>query len=86
MLAKRENLDNLPAILEGKKFIIETKYDGERIQCHFDQEKMKFYSRNAHDYSALYGNKLEKVIRDNVIDCEKAIFDGEIIVINKETG
>ena len=69
MLAKRENLDNLPAILEGKKFIIETKY-----------------SRNAHDYSALYGNKLEKVIRDNVIDCEKAIFDGEIIVINKETG
>lgn len=31
MLAKRENLDNLQTILEGKKFLIETKYDGERI-------------------------------------------------------
>ena len=47
---------------------------------------MKFFSRNSHDYTGLYGPKLEKIIRDNIIECEKAIFDGEIIVIDKETG
>ena len=29
---------------------------------------------------------MEKIIRDNLLECEKGILDGEIIVIDKETG
>lgn len=35
MLAAKKTPDEIRSILAGKEFLIETKYDGERIQCHF---------------------------------------------------
>ena len=38
MLAARKSPNDIRSLFEGKDFIIETKYDGERIQCHFNPE------------------------------------------------
>lgn len=38
MLAARRAPLDIRQLLEGKEFVIETKYDGERIQCHFNPD------------------------------------------------
>ena len=35
MLAGKKNLEELKLLIQDKQFLIETKFDGERIQCHF---------------------------------------------------
>lgn len=38
MLAAKKTPNDVRSLLENKQFLIETKYDGERIQCHFTPE------------------------------------------------
>ncbi len=38
-----------------KKWHIETKFDGERIQCHLMDNQVRFYTRTSKDYTYLYG-------------------------------
>ena len=38
MLAAKRSPNDIRQLIEGKEFVIETKYDGERIQCHFTPE------------------------------------------------
>lgn len=40
MLAERKAMETIKDILKDKRFYIETKYDGERIQCHFNEIKL----------------------------------------------
>ncbi len=49
-------------------FHVETKYDGERIICHFDRtiSKLMLFTRNGKDYSNIYGPSLEKIIQHKV--------------------
>jgi DNA ligase 4 len=46
---------------------------------------VKFFTRNSIDYTPIYGKKLGEILKKNLL-CESAILDGEIIVIEKETG
>ena len=66
-------------------FVIETKYDGERIQMHRDGEKIYYYSRKGIDH----GEKSKYTVLDDVIKAatnghDKCILDGEIIVWNSK--
>lgn len=45
MLAGKRTAEELRNLLAGKEIIIETKFDGERIQCHFNNDDIKFFSR-----------------------------------------
>ena len=81
MLAgKVSGIGQLAEIVRTKgTVLVETKYDGERIQCHYQDGHVMFFSRNGKDYSKLYGPALSAVIRENV-SCQAIILDGEIVV------
>ena len=72
-------LANIIKHFSNQQVYIETKYDGERIQCHVHDNDLKFFTRNAIDYTYLYGPKLKDVIIKNV-NSKSAILDGEIVV------
>ena len=85
MLAARMTLDNIYQNFENEKVLIETKWDGERIQCHYIQENnmIKFYTRKGVDYSSLYGKKFNDIIKNNV-KAKGVILDGEMVVYDKK--
>lgn len=39
---------------QEKEYLLETKFDGERLQVHMDKNNIKLFSRNAKDYTHLY--------------------------------
>lgn len=45
MLAGKKIPEEIRNVLAGKDLLIETKFDGERIQCHFSNDQIKFFSR-----------------------------------------
>jgi DNA ligase-4 len=79
MLAGRMNLHDILHFFTGVPVYVETKYDGERIQCHLQNGEVKFFTRNAVDYTYLYAPKLADVIIKSV-NAKSAILDGEIVV------
>lgn len=83
MLAGRMTLNNIINNFNGININIETKYDGERIQCHINGNEVKFFTRNGIDYSYLYGPKLGNIIL-NSVNANSAILDGEIVVWDKK--
>ncbi|CAD8171259.1 unnamed protein product [Paramecium octaurelia] len=85
MLAAKKSPEEIRKLIEGKELLVETKFDGERIQCHFTPEVIRFFTRNSNDYTYLYKDKLGDIVRQSV-QAQCAILDGEIIVVNKETG
>jgi len=82
MLASRLNLHDIIDNFMGVRTIVETKYDGERIQCHYKDGDIKFFTRNANDYTDLYGSKLSSYLKDS-INAKCAILDGEVVVWDK---
>lgn len=82
MLAGRMTLKQIYSTFDGVEVLIETKYDGERIQCHKERDEVKFFTRNAIDYTYLYGKKLTKFILESV-NAKSCILDGEVIVWDK---
>lgn len=58
---------------------VETKFDGERIQCHVKDGVVKFFSRNSHNYTHIYGPKMSRVVLEN-INAKACILDGEMVV------
>jgi len=63
--------------------LVETKFDGERIQCHMQDKSVMFFSRNSNDYTNLYGGKLGSWIKSNVSG-RAVVLDGEVIVWDNE--
>jgi len=55
MLAGKRSIEEIKQILFGKTISIEIKYDGERIQCHFNKDQLKFFTRQT-----LFKNLLNK--------------------------
>lgn len=41
--------------LRGAPFLIETKFDGERVQLHKDGANYRYFSRSGHDWTVTYG-------------------------------
>jgi DNA ligase 4 len=85
MLAGRMNMNDILSNFASAALYVETKYDGERIQCHLHENNVKFFTRNAVDYTYLYGPKLTDVIV-KCVNAKSAILDGEIVVWDKIKG
>ena len=82
MLVARMTLDNIMKTFKGVNAIVETKYDGERIQCHLHENEVQFFTRKGVDYTAIYGPKFSHLIKTS-INAKSAILDGEIVVYDK---
>jgi len=81
MLAQRLPLDQVPTQLDGKKeFLVETKYDGERMMVHLDRDtsRLELYSRNAIDYTSQYAPTMRSVFFNGVLG-RQAVLDGEML-------
>lgn len=66
MLAGRVDKSKLEEIVQGQKFLIETKFDGERIQVHFKEGDIRMFTRNGNNYTYLYGPKLNDPLRQAI--------------------
>jgi DNA ligase-4 len=71
MLAGKMNLDQVAYFVSERGdclsgVCVETKFDGERIQCHLKEQTVMFFSRNSHDVTKVYGPKLGHKVRDAV--------------------
>jgi DNA ligase-4 len=85
MLSGRMTLHEIMTNFNNVPVLIETKYDGERIQCHITNKELKFFTRNGVDYTYLYGPKLSETII-KCVNAKSCILDGEIVVWDKTTG
>ena len=68
----------------GNPFVVQPKYDGERIILHWDATacgghgELALYTRNANIYTEKYGNALKPWLREHV-KADKVILDGEML-------
>jgi ATP-dependent DNA ligase len=79
MLAKRKVRKTCLDSMKNSAFIIEKKWDGERMLIHKNGTEVKYFTRNCNDYTALYGASLTP----HVLECvkaDKAILDAEVMV------
>jgi len=83
MLAGRKGYDELKKLLLALEVYVETKFDGERIQCHLSDGQVSFFTRNANDYTYLYGPKMRDYMLQAVVGVHSIILDGEMIVWDK---
>ncbi|KYR02618.1 DNA ligase IV [Tieghemostelium lacteum] len=79
MLANRQPLHVSQQLMDSTQFVVETKYDGERIQIHKDGDQIKMFSRNCNDSTYIYGDLFIPVIKECLLP-DKCIIDGELIV------
>ena len=84
-LAARKTMNDIRILFMNTSFFVETKYDGERLQAHFDENFARFYSRNNHDVSEVYGRHLEPLLR-SCVSAKAAVLDGEVVVVDRVTG
>lgn len=66
MLAKRIGFPVDTKLDSNASYLIEMKFDGERILCHKTRTGVKVYTRNGTDYTELYAPILSKYILNNV--------------------
>lgn len=84
MLAQRSG--SVEEVLErmGGRAAFETKLDGIRIQLHRNGDEIFLFTRRMEDYTDMFPD-LEAAAKDS-LGSERAIVDGELVAINKETG
>ncbi len=69
--------------MKGQDFVVETKFDGERVQVHKCLDgKVSYYSRTGLDHASWYG-ALDQMIR-SLIKPAECVLDGEIIIWHKK--
>ena len=83
--ALAERLPTASDILErmGGKCAVEQKYDGFRCQVHKDGRKVKLYSRNLEETTAMLPDIVAAVVAH--VKADKAIFEGEALAFNETT-
>jgi len=84
-MAAAERLSSSKEIIEKiGKCAVDTKFDGFRIQCHFDGKEIKMFSRNLENMTHMFPDLIEAVKRE--IKVKDIIFEGEAITYNEDTG
>ncbi|GAB1599803.1 DNA ligase 4-like [Argonauta hians] len=92
MLGDFANPNKIDEVMSGKAYLIETKYDGERIQLHKKYNEYKYFSRNGHDYSKTFGTSpfqgtITQYIHQSFLpSVHSCILDGEMLGYNCQTG
>ena len=79
MLASRHSPEEVVKLMEGDPFVIEKKYDGERVMIHKNGKEIKLFSRNCNEITDLYGQLLAPLIHQCVA-VSRCILDGELLV------
>ncbi|XP_035224665.1 DNA ligase 4-like [Stegodyphus dumicola] len=90
MLAEIALPNQVEELMQNKSFIVETKYDGERLQLHKDGDTYMYFSRGGHDCTDTYGNSpsvgtltpyISKCFKPHITSC---ILDGEIVIYSSK--
>jgi bifunctional non-homologous end joining protein LigD len=66
---------------EGEQWLHELKFDGYRMLVHISPGEIRFWSRNAKDWTEKFGN-LAKVVK--ALPVKQAILDGEVVVVDQK--
>ena len=85
MLASRRAPEDVVSIMGDNPFVIETKFDGERVQVHKDGASIRLFSRNSIDTTRIYGEAMVPLLREHV-RAERVILDGELLVWDSLSG
>ena len=81
MLASVVNSDKLNILLKDERMLIEPKFDGERMMIHVSPDRIMYWTRNAKNYSPLYGAKFDAVLRASIKPgVTSTILDGEFLL------
>jgi bifunctional non-homologous end joining protein LigD len=62
----------------GDQGVHEIKFDGYRLQIHLNKGRVTVYTRNGHDWT----NRFPLIADAFDIPVERAIFDGEVVVVH----
>jgi DNA ligase-1 len=85
MMARAERLSSGEEIMKQiGRCAIEGKFDGFRVAVHFQKSKIILFSRNMENTTAMFPDLVEAVKRQ--VKAEEAIFEGEAIGYNSQTG
>ncbi len=85
LMARAERLSSGEEIINKiGECAVEPKFDGFRLQAHFDGENVKLFTRNLEDSTFMYPDVVEGI--RNQINAKSAIFEGEAIAYSPETG
>lgn len=86
MLAEQAHPQEVEKLMKNEPFVIEVKFDGERVQIHKEGNKFKYFSRGGHDCTNTYGGSplegnltpyIAKSFKSSVRNC---ILDGEVVI------
>lgn len=84
-MALCERLSSSEDIIEKiGKAAIEAKYDGFRVQCHKDNEKIELFSRNLEKTTHMFPEIV--IAMRKFINAKTAIVEGEALAFNEQTG
>ena len=90
MLGMRSTIENIEKLMKHQEFFIETKIDGERIQLHKKGDQYAYFSRNANNFSEIFGSSklcgtftpyISMLFKTGIQTC---ILDGEMVAFNTE--
>ncbi len=85
LMAKAERLSSGEEIINKiGECAIEPKFDGFRLQAHLKNGKVKLITRNLEEVTFMYPDVVEGIQKQ--IKAKEAIFEGEAIAYNPETG
>uniref|UniRef100_A0A2C9JHQ7 DNA ligase n=1 Tax=Biomphalaria glabrata TaxID=6526 RepID=A0A2C9JHQ7_BIOGL len=85
MLGERASPDKVEKLMDNKPYLIETKFDGERVLLHKHGDEYKFFSRSGMEYTQVFGsNPYEGTLTPYISRCfksnvQKCILDGEMM-------
>ena len=82
MLAQR--VKSIPEIFQKMqgKLAVEEKYDGERMQVHIKNGKVKIYSRRLDDISHQFPDVIKAISKN--IKCKSCVIEGECCAVDKK--
>jgi len=84
LMARAERLSSGKEIIEKiGECAVEPKFDGFRLQAHFENGKVKLFTRNLEEVTFMYPD-IERGIKSQV-KAKSAIFEGEAIAYNPST-
>ncbi|KAG8188782.1 hypothetical protein JTE90_009176 [Oedothorax gibbosus] len=90
MLSEMALPNQVENLMNNRPFIIETKYDGERLQLHKDGSSYMYFSRGGFDCTNTYGSSplqgnltplIHKAFKPGISKC---ILDGEIVIYSNK--
>jgi bifunctional non-homologous end joining protein LigD len=66
---------------QGDEWFHELKFDGYRMLCHINRDKVRFWSRNGKDWTRKFPNLC---LAGKAIPAESAIIDGEVVIFERD--